>query len=62
MIKKSRRVIQKSLDGKIINTFASTQQAELFTKVWSSSIVKCCNGRCKTAGGFIWEYESKKLQ
>ena len=30
-------------------------------KINSSSIVKCCKGKRKTAGGFVWKYVEEEL-
>ena len=42
--------------NKIVYYFDSTMDAYRFTGVCSSSIVKCCRGKRKTAGGFKWRY------
>ena len=42
--------------GKIVNEYKSTVEAMQQTKVDRTNISKCCNGKCKTAGGFIWKY------
>lgn len=51
-----RKVIQYSIDGNKINCFNSIQEASLKTKTCYSSIIRCCKGDYKQAGGYIWEY------
>lgn len=56
--KKSKPVIQYSLDFTEIQTFESIKQAERMTGAKCGNISKCCNGKTKTAGGYIWRYAS----
>jgi group I intron endonuclease len=49
-------VIQYNKDGFVINTFKSIMQAERETKIFNTSISACCNGKRKTAGGYIWKH------
>lgn len=53
---KSKQVHQYDLDGNLINTFHSTQEAqrEGFN---SGKVSQCCRGKLKTHKGFIWSYE-----
>lgn len=53
-----RTVLQFTKDGKFINEFPSTKEAERFTEIYQSSIVSCCKGRYKSAGGYIWQYKN----
>ena len=66
--KKSKPVIQFSLDGDIITEYLSIPDATIATGIHGKSIIHCCNGGyyCKTrnkfvnvkqAGGFIWKYK-----
>lgn len=53
----AKPVAQYSKDGKLINTYKSTMDAERQTGICNQSISECCNGgRCKSAGGFIWKF------
>lgn len=36
--------------------YPSISEAERKTGIFNQSIVQCCKGKLKTAGGFIWEY------
>ena len=55
----SKSVIQKDLDGNIINKFQSIHYASKCTGVNRQCISFCVKGTYKTAGGFIWELENK---
>ena len=49
-------VLQFTLEGEFIKTYPSTMEVERQTGINNSSISACCNGKQKTAGGFIWKY------
>ena len=44
---------------KISEKFHSMNQAKRKTNIDVSSISRCCKGKVKTAGGFIWKYEKE---
>lgn len=48
-------VIQKDKDGNVIAEYESRLEAERKTGISNSSISKTCNGKKRTANGFIWE-------
>lgn len=50
-------VIQKNLDGKIINEFSSIKEAEKETGCSSSKIVLVCQKKRSKTKGFIFEYK-----
>lgn len=53
----SKPVAQFSLDGRLLNTYKSTMDAQRQTGICNQSISECCNGRrYKSAGGFIWKF------
>jgi len=53
--KYDKKIIQYSLDGDIIELFES---AKLATNIVNyDSIINCCRGKYKTAGGYIWRFE-----
>lgn len=43
--------------GKLLATFPSIMEAERITGIANSHICYCCNGKYKSAGGYIWRYE-----
>ena len=56
--KRSVAVIQKTLDGVFIQEFVGTNIAgRSLGKINGSMITAVCNGKRKTAYGFLWEYK-----
>lgn len=53
-----RPVDQFDLDGKWIRTFESLQDAANKLGIYSSTIVKVCNGKLKQTAGFMWRYHN----
>lgn len=51
-----RRKIAQIKDGIIINCFDCAKDASDTTNVDISHILHCCNGRLKTAKGFVWKF------
>lgn len=59
----SKKVNQYKKDGTLVKTHASTAEAARTLNSRPSHIIECCNGKRKTAYGFIWKYaddETKK--
>ena len=54
---KRRAVLQCDLNGNFIKEWESQIEANSCLKICNSSISACCNGKRKTAGGFIWRYK-----
>lgn len=53
---RKKSVHQYDLDGNLIETFESIQQASKLTKVAAPSICLCCQGKRLSAGKFMWRY------
>lgn len=53
---RKKKVEQRSLEHKSINTFDSIAEASAVTGINKCSIAKCCRKERKKAGGFLWEY------
>ena len=51
---KPKLVGQFTKEGDLIKLWDSARKATQETKI--NNIHKCCQGRCKTAGGYIWKY------
>lgn len=51
-----KTVTQYTNDGVPIKVWDSATQVEIELGINQSSISKCCKGRRKTAGGYIWRY------
>ncbi len=57
--KYNKKVIQYDLNGNIINIF---QEASKATHIINyDSIINCCIGKYKTAGGFVWRFEGEEF-
>lgn len=54
-----RSVVQFDKAGNQIAEFPSLMQAAKATEIAEASIVSCCRGRLKSAGGFVWKYKEK---
>ena len=54
--KKSAPVEQYDKNNNLVSMYPSTREAERTTGVSSGSIVACCKGKIKTAGGYKWKY------
>ena len=63
----SKRIKQVSLDGEYLKTYNSVKEASRMTGIGSSNIHNCAIGKvlikrgkeytCRSAGGYLWEYE-----
>ena len=54
---KSKPVECYTKSGDLICVFPSIREAERQTRVFNQSIVQCCQGKLKTAGGYIWKLQ-----
>lgn len=54
--KYSKWVIKLSKNNEILHFYPSIKQAERETGVASASISKCCSGKLKNAGNFVWKF------
>ena len=53
----SKPVLQYSVDGKLIKEWPSVREAKRKLGIDNSSISRCCKGRQRTAGGYIWKFK-----
>lgn len=53
----SKKVLQYTLNGDLVNEYPSTQEAQRQTGIKYQNILRCCNGKRKSAGGFKWRYK-----
>ena len=51
-----RRVQMFDRQGNLLATFPSLAEAERFTGIANQNISKCCLGKRKSVGGYIWRY------
>lgn len=54
--RRCKPVSQFSIEGEFIKTYPSANEATNQTGINTSNISACCNGRYKTAGGYVWRY------
>ena len=54
----AKKVSQYSANGEFIRTYESAHAAQRNTGIKNGNISKCCNGKAKSAGGYIWRYAS----
>jgi group I intron endonuclease len=52
--KEKRKIVQLTKSGEYIETWFGINETEKKLKI--RHISECCNGKCKTAGGFKWVY------
>lgn len=53
----SKPVLQFTQDGGFVAEYQSTIEAMQQTGCFQSAISKCCRGKRKTTGGFIWKFK-----
>lgn len=51
----AKAVIQKDKNGQIIKRYPSRLEASRVTGIDTGHIAKCCIGKRKSAGGYVWE-------
>ena len=57
----SKRVNQYDKQGNFIKTWKSMKEAERELNICNSNISRCCNGKAKTTGGYIWRYDDENM-
>ena len=59
-IDKTRRPIdQYTMDGMLIKEWYSTNEAARTLGLIQQNITKCCQGKRKSVGGYMWKYHNK---
>lgn len=53
---KKVKVSQLSLTGELLRNFDSANEAQRYTGVNRGAILRCCKGKVRRAGNFIWKY------
>ena len=54
----AKAISQYSLDGEFICNHVSSREAEKASGVARANIVKCCKGKYKQSGGYVWKYSA----
>lgn len=52
-----KKVHQFDLQGKLVNSYQSVKDADKYTNIDFRLISRCCLGKSRTAGGYVWKYE-----
>ena len=52
----SKKVLQFTKSGEFIKEWLSAMEASRKLGIAQSSICSCCNGKRKSAGGYVWKY------
>lgn len=55
----SKPILQYTLDMVFVMEYPSINEAERLTGIDHVCIIRCCKGKYKTAGGYIWKYKEK---
>ena len=58
----SKQVMQFDKEGNLINEFISIHEAYNVTKISRDTISKCCKGKYKQAGGYIWKFKEDFME
>lgn len=53
---KKIKVLQLTLEGELLRSFNSANETQKCTGVDRGAILRCCKGKVKRAGNFIWKY------
>lgn len=53
---KKSKVLRLTLEGELLRSFESANEAQKYTGVDRGAILRCCKGKVKRAGNFIWKY------
>lgn len=56
VIVKSKPVAQYTKNGEFVSNYPSGAEAERQTGICNSHILECCNGKRKSAGGYLWMF------
>lgn len=62
ILRKCKTVVQIDFNGFFVREFISIHEAYNVTKISRGSISKCCKGKCKQAGGYIWKYKEDFME
>lgn len=57
LLRKCKTVVQIDFNGFFVREFISIHEAYNVTKISRDSISKCCKGKYKQAGGYVWKYK-----
>ena len=52
----AKKILQFTKSGEFIREWPSMREAERELGIARSNICSCCNGKLKSAGGYVWKY------
>ena len=52
----SKKILQFTKSGEFVREWPSAMKASRELGIAQASICRCCNGKLKSAGGYIWKY------
>ena len=55
-VKQQKEVLQCDLQGNVLKKWESIKKAQETLNIATGDISRCCNGKRKTCGGFIWRF------
>lgn len=58
----NKPIYQYSLDGQFISEWESTLELKKILGYDNGTISKCCNGKRKTAYGFLWRFKKQQIK
>lgn len=54
----SKPILQYDKTGNFIREWPGVRKAEEETGIYNSDISRCCSGKLKTAGGYLWKFKN----
>ena len=54
---KSKPILQYSKEGEFIREWFGAKEVERVLGIYQGNITKCCQGKLKSTGGFVWRYK-----
>ena len=58
----AKKVLQYTKSGEFIKEWQSAMEAQIELGIAQSSICRCCKGKYKSAGGYVWRYALAEQQ
>ena len=52
----SKKILQYTKSGEFVREWPSATEAQIKLGIAQSNICKCCKGKLKSAGGYVWSY------
>ena len=54
---KSKPILQYTKDVELIREWFGAKEVERVLGIYQGNVTKCCQGKLKSAGGFVWRYK-----